>query len=140
MEFDLFLKDSRVVATPEALEKERLARESKCLVLFCFGDAKVLTWQGGDDVVAWIDYREGQEFSAEYLGVPKDVADGLYIGEFVWVDDGPESYERPDVYDGHVSIVNLRPITKEEWEHHRRDEFPWEPLKGSHFYDREFGS
>ena len=120
-------------------EEEQAKRESKCLVLFLFGEAKVLTWQGGEDVLAWIDYSEGGEFSAEDFEVPENVADGLYIGEFAWVDDGPESYERPDIHDGHPGIMNLRPVTQEEWEHHRRDEFPWEPLKGSHFYD-DFGN
>lgn len=129
MDFDAFMKAGGNVATEKATAEER---ESKCLVLFAHGEGMVLTWQAGSAMAACIDHREGSEFSLEdfeILDSPSVLEGvGLYIGEFKMTGHGE---------DAAAAICKLRPATAEEWEHYRHGEWPWEPLKGSRFYENE---
>jgi len=127
--------------TFEPIEKEpevEVAKknESRVLLVVAHGEGMVLTWMAGiymADFVSQDHAPEGEPFDAEDVDfeVPPD---GLYLGEFSYVDDGPSDWGSP-FREYALGIRNLRPVTAEEWASHRRGEFPWEPLEGSRFYE-----
>jgi hypothetical protein len=120
-------------------EEEQAKREGKCLLLFVHGEGLVLTWMAGVYMADFIGEgpggSEGKSFKTDDVSFDADVpsADGLYIGEFKFVNEGKDWESQ--TYEYSLGITKLRPATKEEWEHHRNGEWPWEPLKGSCFYD-----
>ena len=61
----------------------------------------------------------GVTWSTENASTP-----GIYVGELRVVDWGPESWEMPQIRDYGAEIRNLRPVTKEEWKAHLKDEWP----------------
>src|SRR5271154_2373091 len=113
-------------------------QESKVLLLVLHGEGQVLTWMAGIDMAEFVSSEhgpEGGEFDAADVDFEVPL-DGLYIGEFHHVDEGPSDWGSP-YRETSLGIRKLRPATAAEWESHRRGEFPWEPLEGSMFYVKE---
>jgi hypothetical protein len=116
---------------PELSEgAERAARTGKALVVVAHGKPWVLAWQVGTHLYELMTgHKDG--FAPEDEGFdmgPVPEGDGVYVCELGWVDDGPGDW--PGSREVLPSLVSWRKATPEEWGHHLKNEWPWEPEEG----------
>lgn len=135
----------RVEAKQE--EAREVARTGKALVVVAHGKAWVAAWQageslrevmagqGGCQVALCIRAQAGDlvdGFAPESEGYdmgPAPSGDGVYVCDLGLVDDGPSDWG-----DGSREVLpSIRAwclATPEEWSHHLKNEWPWEPKDG----------
>lgn len=105
------------------------------LVVFYHGEGYVILWQAD----AWLEdlikefggHPEGFDLEACCVGYTTPKESGVYIGNLTMDDAGPG--DLPYLREAAVGLDNLRPVTAEEWQRYRNEEWPWDfkPLKES---------
>jgi hypothetical protein len=100
---------------------------SRALVAFAFQQGFVLLHQLFGGVREYIEDTCGTSETfdldaADFAPQP----DGMYIGELRLIDDGPGDW--PGSREVCLSLQEVRPITKDEWEAFRDGDWPWEHL------------
>lgn len=101
----------------------------RAMIVMHLGEGFVLAWDGDEGVYQWLEEIGGAEsFSMSRAGIDAgDLPDGLYIGEFKWVDEGPSDWPGAG-NEASLAFVKARLATLEEWKHHLDGEWPWEPM------------
>jgi hypothetical protein len=120
-----------VELTPEQAERaaERAAT-GKALVVVVHGEPFVIAWQAGMYLSEMMSGQgaSGETFAPGECGFDMEVPpDGVYLCDLGWVDDGPGDW--PGSREVVCSIKEWQPATKEQWQHHLKNEWPWEPLE-----------
>lgn len=129
------MTDKQVVFQPisfdddAAFEKDEAVKSSgRALVVVAHTMGFVVSWQAGQYVRDYL-----HEGGADDVGFPIDrcgvsgapIDDGIYIGDLVFVDDGPGDW--PGSREVAMELQNVRKATKEEWAAHCDGEWPWDP-------------
>lgn len=103
----------------------------RALLLIMRGKGLVLTWDGDEGVHEWIsDCRSGSDntFRADgVLDYDTKLADGIYIGELGWQNEGPSDW--PDAGNEYsLAFGKERVATDDEWQDFLNGDYPWEPM------------
>jgi hypothetical protein len=114
-----------VTSSEPAGRKER--RESRVLVVMAHGNGLCLVCEPGLVLDHLHENGSGASedgFAFAGHGVDHEpLPDGVYVGELVFIDDGPGDW--PGSREVAVSLRKTRLATVEEWTAHLNGEWPW---------------
>lgn len=110
-----------------------MKEKGRVLVAFAHGEGFVLLF-AGDEVLT--DFISDAGASPDGFGLSEvgadvklptadgsSIKDGVYLGSMKLEDDGPGDY--PGTREVCLTVDDLRPVSKEEWNDYRNGEYPW---------------
>ncbi len=99
---------------------------SRALVVVMHGLPLCLVWRAEESIEGMLSdcsVRPQEPFALEGVCGYAKLADGIYIGHFELVDDGPSDW--PGAHEWSLDFVDERRATAEEWKAHLDDLWPW---------------